>query len=45
MQQWGLKVSGPAQIDNLTYTPVTNTNKLQAVTDAFNAVGGQFEMA
>jgi RHS repeat-associated protein len=36
MQQWGLKVAGPAQIDNLTYTTITNTNKLQAVSDAFN---------
>src|SRR5260221_4732053 len=36
MQQWGLKVTGSTQIDNLTYNYITNTNKLQQVADGFN---------
>ena len=36
MQQWGLKVTGSSQIDNLTYNLVSNSNKLQSVTDASN---------
>ncbi|MBY0535750.1 MAG: hypothetical protein K2P88_07870 [Chitinophagaceae bacterium] len=36
MQQFGYKLSGSAQIDDLTYTYATNSNKLVKVTDAFN---------
>ncbi len=36
MQQWGLKVGGSAQIDDLTYGYFTNSNQLQQVTDAQN---------
>jgi RHS repeat-associated protein len=36
MQQWGLKLTGSSQIDNLTYTYITNTNKLLNVLDGFN---------
>ncbi|HYM93331.1 MAG TPA: RHS repeat-associated core domain-containing protein [Chitinophagaceae bacterium] len=34
MQQWGLKVTGSTQIDNLAYTYQSNSNKLAKVTDA-----------
>lgn len=33
MQQWGLKLTGSAQIDDMLYSYYTNTNKLQAVTE------------
>jgi len=38
MQQWGLKVAAPVQIDNLTYTYSSSnySNKLQQVTDLSN---------
>jgi RHS repeat-associated protein len=36
MQQWGLKVGGSAQIDDLTYSYISNSNQLQQVTDATN---------
>lgn len=36
MQQWGLKISGSVQIDNLSYSYQTNSNKLAKVTDANN---------
>jgi RHS repeat-associated protein len=38
MQQWGLKIGGSAQIDDLSYTYYNNGNKLRTVTD--NASGG-----
>lgn len=34
MQQWGLELSGSSQIDDITYSYFTNTNKLQAVTES-----------
>ncbi|MGN6293479.1 MAG: DUF6443 domain-containing protein [Chitinophagaceae bacterium] len=34
MKQWGLKLTGPAQIDNLTYTYWSNGNMLKAVTES-----------
>ncbi|MET6999438.1 DUF6443 domain-containing protein [Chitinophaga defluvii] len=34
MKQWGLKLTGPAQIDNLTYTYHAGGNRLKAVTEA-----------
>ena len=34
MQQWGLKVGGSTPIDDLNYTYLANSNKLQSVTDA-----------
>lgn len=37
MQQWGLKIGGSAQIDDLTYAYFSNSNKLQTVTDAITA--------
>ncbi len=36
MQQWGLKITGSVQIDNLAYVYQTNSNKLAKVTDANN---------
>ncbi len=36
MQQWGLKVAGSVQIDNLKYTYQPNSNKLKSVTDFYN---------
>jgi RHS repeat-associated protein len=36
MQQWGLKVGGSVQIDNMRYTYQTNSNKLKSVTDFNN---------
>ncbi len=33
MQQWGLKLTGSAQVDDMLYSYYTNTNKLQAVTE------------
>jgi len=37
LQQWGLKVGGSAQIDDLTYGYSSNSNKLLTVTDAITA--------
>ncbi|HEX2847207.1 MAG TPA: colicin E3/pyocin S6 family cytotoxin, partial [Chitinophagaceae bacterium] len=37
MKQWGLKLTGPAQIDNLTYTYWSNGNMLKAVADTNTA--------
>ncbi len=34
MQQWGLKITGSVQIDNLTYTYQAGSSKLAKVTDA-----------
>jgi len=34
MKQWGLKVTGPTQIDNLTYTYHAGGNRLKAVTES-----------
>jgi RHS repeat-associated protein len=36
MQQWGLKVTGSAQLDDLRYTYYTNGNKLRNVVDFNN---------
>ncbi|MGG9963501.1 DUF6443 domain-containing protein [Ferruginibacter sp. SUN106] len=36
MQQWGLKLNTSEQIDDLSYTYLTGSNKLQQVTDQFN---------
>ena len=36
MQQWGLKVTGSTQIDNLTYNYLNTGNRLLNVGDAFN---------
>jgi RHS repeat-associated protein len=36
MQQWGLKLTTSSQIDNLTYTYNSNSNKLKNVIDANN---------
>ena len=36
MQQWGLKINASAQIDNLTYNYINNSNKLLNVIDAAN---------
>ncbi len=36
MQQWGLKLTTSSQIDNLTYTYNSNSNKLKNVIDAHN---------
>jgi RHS repeat-associated protein len=36
MQQWGLKLAGSEQIDNLNYAYYANSNKLQNVVDANN---------
>jgi RHS repeat-associated protein len=36
MQQWGLKLSASPQIDNLTYSYQSNSNKLAKVTDALS---------
>jgi RHS repeat-associated protein len=36
MQQWGLKVSGSAQIDDLRYTYYPNSNRLRNVVDFHN---------
>ncbi len=36
MQQWGLKVGGSEQIDDLRYTYIPGTNKLKSVTDLNN---------
>ncbi|WP_276504404.1 DUF6443 domain-containing protein [Terrimonas pollutisoli] len=33
MQQWGLKITGSAQVDDMVYSYYANTNKLQAVTE------------
>lgn len=33
MQQWGLKLTGSTQVDNLTYAYESNSNKLARVTD------------
>lgn len=33
MQQWGLKVTGPAQIDNLNYNYYANSNRLKNIVD------------
>ena len=40
MQQWGLKIGGSSQIDNLTYTYQSGSNKLAKVTDTFSPPGG-----
>jgi len=37
MQQWGVKLNSSIQIDNLSYTYASTSNKLQAVTDAIAA--------
>ncbi|HEY8401162.1 MAG TPA: DUF6443 domain-containing protein, partial [Cytophagaceae bacterium] len=37
MQQWGLKLNSSIQIDDLSYTYYSNSNKLKAVTDAVTA--------
>ena len=34
MKQWGLKLTGPTQIDNLTYTYHAGGNRLKAVTES-----------
>lgn len=36
MQQWGWKIGGNLQIDNLRYTYMTGSNKLKSVTDFGN---------
>lgn len=36
MQQWGLKITGSTQIDDLKYTYYEGTNKLKSVTDFQN---------
>ncbi|WP_185937352.1 DUF6443 domain-containing protein [Chitinophaga polysaccharea] len=36
MQQWGLKLNASSQIDDLAYTYIPGTNRIQAVTDGFN---------
>ncbi len=36
MQQWGLKITGSVQIDNLAYTYQNNSNKLAKVTDSYS---------
>lgn len=36
MQQWGLKITGSVQVDNLKYTYITGSNKLKSVTDFNN---------
>lgn len=36
MQQWGLKITGSQQLDDLKYTYTTNSNKLKSVTDFSN---------
>lgn len=36
MQQWGLKIAGSIQIDNLRYTYLPGSNKLKSVTDFNN---------
>jgi RHS repeat-associated protein len=36
LQHWGWKLGGSAQIDNLRYTYIPNTNKLKSVTDFNN---------
>ncbi|MEZ2440404.1 DUF6443 domain-containing protein [Chitinophaga sp. RCC_12] len=36
MQQWGLKLNASSQLDDLSYTYLPNTNRIQAVTDVFN---------
>ena len=33
LQQWGLKLGGSIQIDDMVYTYYSNTNKLRAVTE------------
>jgi RHS repeat-associated protein len=46
MQQWGWKIGGSIQIDNLTYNYIANTNKLKAVADAVtvnNKLGDFFD--
>lgn len=39
MQQWGLKINTSSQIDDLRYTYVSNTNRLQGVIDGANGAG------
>jgi|CXWL01.1.fsa_nt_gi RHS repeat-associated protein len=36
MQQWGLKITGSGQIDNMRYTYITGSNRLKSVTDFNN---------
>jgi RHS repeat-associated protein len=36
MQQWGLKITGSVQTDNMRYTYAPNSNKLKSVTDFNN---------
>lgn len=36
MQQWGWKVTGSTQIDNMRYTYISQSNKLKSVTDFNN---------
>lgn len=36
MQQWGLKITGSSQIDNLKYTYIEGSNRLKSVTDFTN---------
>lgn len=36
LQQWGLKLGGSVQIDDLTYNYATNSNKLLNIADAYN---------
>jgi len=38
MQQWGLKIGGSQQLDNMRYTYIPGTNKLKSVTDFNNDV-------
>lgn len=38
MQQWGLKITGSQQLDNMRYTYIPGTNKLKSVTDFNNDV-------
>lgn len=38
MQQWGLKIGGSSQIDNMRYTYMAGSNKLKSVTDFNNDV-------
>lgn len=48
MQQWGLKITGSSQIDNLKYTYIEGSNRLRSVTDFTNDVAtklGDFRTA
>jgi RHS repeat-associated protein len=39
MQQWGLKITGSVQVDNLRYTYQSTSNKLRSVVDFNNDIG------